>query len=179
MNNTDPLAAIIRVAQDYTEYCIREMHKTEECDSPIETLFRTALFTWVKYGASAFSDVVFIRNSTENYFVFENTTSLLVQCQAPIDQYRVDFLIFGYDYLRSDWDDNAGKLVHDPKLWRPLVVECDGHDFHEHTKEQAARDRARDRHLFLKKYPVFRFTGSELWRDPIGCAKQAVSYFER
>jgi hypothetical protein len=49
---------------------------------------------------------------------------------------------------------------------RPVVVvECDGHDFHERTVEQASRDRKRDRELQRLDIPVFRFTGTDVVRD--------------
>jgi len=48
---------------------------------------------------------------------------------------------------------------------RTVVVELDGHDFHERTKEQAQRDRARDRRMTRSGFHVFRFTGSEIYRD--------------
>ena len=46
------------------------------------------------------------------------------------------------------------------------MVECDGHDFHERTKQQAANDRSRDRDLISNGYTVLRYTGSELYRSP-------------
>jgi very-short-patch-repair endonuclease len=55
-----------------------------------------------------------------------------------------------------------------------LAVECDGHDFHERTKEQARRDRKRDRDLQALGYTVLRFTGSEIARDPRAVAKEIV-----
>jgi very-short-patch-repair endonuclease len=54
-----------------------------------------------------------------------------------------------------------------------LVVEVDGHEFHEKTKEQAARDKRRDRDLQQEGWSVFHFTGSEVWRDPFGCCLSA------
>lgn len=48
---------------------------------------------------------------------------------------------------------------------RVLVVEADGHDFHERTKEQARRDKQRDRAMTLAKWTVLRFTGSEVYSD--------------
>lgn len=48
-----------------------------------------------------------------------------------------------------------------------LVVELDGHDFHERTKEQARRDKSRDRELQMLGCDVFRFTGSEVWKEPV------------
>lgn len=56
-----------------------------------------------------------------------------------------------------------------------LAIECDGHEFHEKTKEQAARDKKRDRTLTIWGTPVIRFTGSEIWADPYRCVTEALS----
>ena len=56
-----------------------------------------------------------------------------------------------------------------------LAVECDGHDFHERTKEQAQRDKSRDRDIAALGVHVIRFTGSEIWRDPRKCAADVYS----
>lgn len=47
-----------------------------------------------------------------------------------------------------------------------LAVECDGHDFHERTKEQAKHDKERDRWLQSNGWFVARFTGSEIYNEP-------------
>lgn len=78
--------------------------------------------------------------------------------QVPIGKYRVDFLLT----LRG----------------QKLVVECDGHDFHERTKEQARKDRSRDRYLTNEGYTVIRFTGSEIWADAWKRAEEAVALLE-
>lgn len=55
-----------------------------------------------------------------------------------------------------------------------LVVEIDGHGFHDRTKEQASADRRRDRNTIrAHSMPTIRFTGSDVYRDPIGCAREA------
>lgn len=79
--------------------------------------------------------------------------------QAEVGPYRADFLITlkGAD----------GKEKH-------LVVEADGHEFHERTKEQAAKDRSRDRWMTTHNYEVLRFTGSEIWANPFACAQQVL-----
>ena len=59
-----------------------------------------------------------------------------------------------------------------------VVVECDGHDFHERTKEQAAHDRQRDRWMQTAGWSVLRFTGSEIRRDPHGCAREVVEFLQ-
>lgn len=76
--------------------------------------------------------------------------------QAEMAGYRVDFLLWFLCGRHT-----AG-----------VVIECDGHNYHDKTKEQAARDKARDRALLTAGYPVMRFTGSEIFADPIKCAEQ-------
>ena len=75
----------------------------------------------------------------------------------PDKPVRVDFLVKDHDYGVK------------------CVVEADGHDFHERTKEQAQRDRKRDRDLQSAGYLVLRFTGSEIYRDPWRCAEQVFA----
>lgn len=82
------------------------------------------------------------------------------ESQVQIDKYRVDFRIGYRDEPIS-------------KKWAYVLVECDGHDFHERTKEQAKRDKGRDRALAAAGFQVVRFTGSEIWADPFACAKEA------
>lgn len=56
-----------------------------------------------------------------------------------------------------------------------LAIECDGHNFHERTKEQAARDKSRDRALIRLGFrAVLRFTGSEIWHRNDECAEEIV-----
>jgi very-short-patch-repair endonuclease len=53
-----------------------------------------------------------------------------------------------------------------------IAIECDGHNFHERTKEQAQHDKSRDRALVASGWRVLRFTGSEIWADPGRCAAE-------
>ncbi|MDI6872463.1 MAG: DUF559 domain-containing protein [Bacillota bacterium] len=59
-----------------------------------------------------------------------------------------------------------------------LVVECDGHDFHEKTKTQAARDKQRDRSLQLAGYAVLHYTGAEIWKNPLYCAIEIIHHLK-
>lgn len=62
-----------------------------------------------------------------------------------------------------------------------LIVEIDGHDFHDRTKEQAARDRARDRAILAQPYAhntaLIRFTAAEVFADPAAVAREALGIF--
>lgn len=55
-----------------------------------------------------------------------------------------------------------------------LVVECDGHEFHEKTKEQVARDNERDMNLKMNGYDVIHFSGSQIFNDPLKCAFEVI-----
>jgi very-short-patch-repair endonuclease len=79
--------------------------------------------------------------------------------QHGIGRYRVDFAIYAREMR--------------------LVVEVDGHEWHEKTKEQAARDKRRDRDLQQEGWAVFHFTGSEVWNDPFGCCETINKYIQR
>ena len=56
----------------------------------------------------------------------------------------------------------------------PLVVEVDGHEFHERTRFQAARDRQRDRAMIAEGFRVIRFTGQEVYRAAEACAQEVA-----
>lgn len=64
-------------------------------------------------------------------------------------------------------------LVLEVDIHRRLIIECDGHDFHDRTKQQAAYDRARDRELLQIGLYTIRFTGSEIVHSPERCALEA------
>lgn len=88
--------------------------------------------------------------------------------QHGIGQYRADLFITAYYRVRGA--DGA----EDSQIVRHAVVEVDGHDFHEKTKAQAKHDKQRDRQLQAHGYPVYRFTGSEVYSDPFACAGEVI-----
>jgi len=47
-----------------------------------------------------------------------------------------------------------------------IVVECDGHEFHEKTKTQASRDKRRDRYFTKLGIITLRYSGSDVVKDP-------------
>ncbi len=59
--------------------------------------------------------------------------------------------------------------------WRPVVVvECDGHSFHERTPEQASKDRKRVRMLQRLGTLVLPFTGTDIVRGSEQSAQEIV-----
>lgn len=93
----------------------------------------------------------------------ENAGLQMVQ-QREVGRYRADF----YFQIR-----NVEKKL------KEMVVEVDGHEFHERTKAQATRDRSRDRWMDDMGILVVRFTGSEVWANPFSCVEQVGSRIYR
>jgi very-short-patch-repair endonuclease len=79
-------------------------------------------------------------------------------------RYRLDFAFIG---LAA-----GGRQVR-------IAVELDGHDFHERTKEQASKDKKRDRVLAANGWVVLRFTGSDVYRDPAAVLDEIVKLANR
>lgn len=146
-------------------------------DSEIEKLFHVALQYRIELGRTEFDRVYSVSERVPRSIMLTLNSvkgSIILESQAVVEGYRVDFLISAWTEGRV-WRPGGGTTEGDAR-WRNLVVECDGHDFHERTKEQAAKDRSRDRTLSQMGYDVFRFTGSELWKDPWDCADQVYEW---
>lgn len=74
-------------------------------------------------------------------------------------RYRADFAIFPPPIDTS---------------FLPLLVEVDGHAFHEKTKEQVEERNRRDRLLQTAGYQVFHFSYSELTQKPAWCIAEVA-----
>lgn len=139
-------------------------HMHPRCESPIEKMMLASILLvlddighpflrWNLYGLD-FSWPGKSVIPTDNVTLF---------CQAVIGKYRADFLL-GIWALGEH---------------RAIVIECDGHDYHERTKAQACRDRKRDRWMTINDVVVLRFTGSEIHADSLDCAKQIGQQFDK
>lgn len=87
---------------------------------------------------------------------------IVLLSQPDFGEYRTDFALTSIhpeDHHSIPW------LV---------IVEVDGHDYHERTKEQAARDKRRDRFFSTRGATVLRYTGSEIYRNADRCANEAL-----
>lgn len=115
-------------------------------ESPIETIFGFAMAKMLteKYG----TDFGLCENKTE--FDTLDMRALMMP-QYVWQRYRIDWA------LRFK------------ALPRPLVfIECDGAEFHS-TREQIARDRAKDEAAAQAGIPLIRFSGSDIVRDMGRC----------
>lgn len=130
----------------------------ESCESPIEIIFAYYFDKWKL-------------NNLD-----ENSESIYLEPQYDFNEdgkrYRLDFLI---EYIKME-----GDTVEDVKEYSStVVVECDGHQFHEKTKEQVKRGNQRDYDLKMCGYDVIHFSGSELYNNPQECVQKVVDYLRK
>jgi very-short-patch-repair endonuclease len=135
----------------------------QPCESPIERIMLAALMAASEERHSeAFLEVFEGDPEACEKFLDDVIYSehFHVALQFPIGNYRADLCLGCYDGIK-------------------IAIECDGHDWHERTHEQAQRDRSRDRAIQCAGFIVLRFTGREIWRAPLGCAKQVFDAFDK
>ena len=137
------------------------------CESPIEAILLAALCArWEgRVSVSRKGLVAQVGDDAGLRIVVE--PQHVIQTQTAT--YRADLFAF---VTRS-------QLETDPERWGATVIEVDGHEFHERTKEQAATDRRRDRALVGEGMRVVRFTGSEVFAAPGACAKEIDELMRR
>jgi very-short-patch-repair endonuclease len=103
-------------------------------------------------------------------------------CESPIEvELGAQFLIA----LRAAGDEDwklvpqyvLGPYRYDFAITRKkklaALIECDGKEFHR-TKDQLANDRAKDRLAEAKGVRIFRFSGSDIHRDPKSCVRDVL-----
>lgn len=123
----------------------------KECKSPIERLMLAALsYEFAEHHGDIFAPIW-------NWYERETPRACSLEPQKQIGPYSADFAI---TIMPNDHH----------ALPARVVIECDGHAFHEKTKEQAAHDKARDRYMTERGWVVMRFTGSEIYADARACA---------
>ncbi len=137
------------------DICELDSCEFELCESPIEKIMCLALQ---------------LTSHDFYYGAFGFYTQKNIECNGK--KYRADFyvdsLLVPKYRCNSDLSENL-----------KVVIECDGHDFHEKTKEQVARNNERDMDLKKEGCEVLHFSGSQIYKDPIKCAKDVWSYIEK
>lgn len=98
--------------------------------------------------------------------------------QSKVGKYFVDFTVGVLDYFLNQTFLSQDVLEEISKECPLIAVEIDGHQWHEKTKEQAAKDKKRERFIVSNGYQVMRFTGSEILKNSIECCEQVLSLVE-
>jgi very-short-patch-repair endonuclease len=160
----------------------------EECLSDFDPLVTDALARAADSFLQEMHDFVIEMTPIEQLFIsqfFHNLNTFDYERKEDGEPYAVLILSHGGDPIRVVQQFEIRIDGHD---YRPdfafigdrlrLFVECDGHDFHEKTKAQAARDKRRDRAFVMAGWTVLHFTGSEIWKNARSCAIQTFEVVE-
>jgi hypothetical protein len=137
-------------------------------DSPTELLFGLALFErlstyyerwpcWI-YSQEEYAELLHTPDLKNRRGSFAIVPQLAYEVVG-----RVDFAIF------------IPGLTHNFPL---VIIECDGHEFHERTVEQASKDRKRDREFQKYGIPVLRFTGTDIVRTSAELAEEVAEFLD-
>jgi very-short-patch-repair endonuclease len=126
-------------------------------ESPIEDLF------WIACNAQCAAQCFEVNPSPliDENLVPSDDFGVYITPQARIGKYRVDFLLRQVGVGPSD-------------TCTPVVVELDGHAFHDKNKTQRSYEKARDRFLVRNGFRVLHFTGSDVVADPFRVAHEAL-----
>lgn len=143
-----------RIKGDITT--LKAMYFRGKTQFPNELAMQMACFSTSKYFTESPIERLFLEafdaERTKNK---ETMYHYWLNPQAEIGDYRVDFELVN----------NYGKKI---------VIECDGHDFHQKTKEQVKKDNQRERDLKKLGYEVVRFSGSEIFEDAEKCVQELL-----
>jgi very-short-patch-repair endonuclease len=150
----DPLPSKVRKALANAEWFAEQLwHNISPLvESPIELRLLEEIFAdYVAIPCAGKTDGLYLLNCYEHGK--ERVISahgIIVFPQAQVGSFRVDFLL---DVLLPG---------EDRKLY---AVECDGFEYHDRTREQATRDKRRDRLLQADGLTTIRFSGSEIFNN--------------
>lgn len=122
----------------------------EKCKSPIEHIF-----------SLAFEIMNFVLHKG---FIVDLTSQAEILTRNKC--YIADFLFDTEEIGDED-------IIKQCKPYK-LVIECDGHEFHERTKEQVKKNNQRDYDLMMMGYEVLHFSGSQIYNEPFKCAQETL-----
>ena len=124
----------------------------ERIKSPIEQIFITAF-------------EIYCKNKKEIYLFSQKKINVNGK------KYYIDFEFDCNDYLTNMIFKDEIKN----KNYK-LAIECDGYEFHKKTKEQVQKDNEREFDLKMAGYDILRFSGTQIYNNPMKCAKDTYDY---
>ena len=162
------MALEVRVQQAIDVWLNEQRRRIEvplrRCDSPIEQLFLLACLN---------EDDGEIGSDLDGPDECNHAEAI----GAPHGQLPIFHIHYIYVYQQFPLELDGRKIRLDFAMFcrdAKVAIELDGHEFHERTKDQAERDKSRDRLLQAAGWHVLRFTGSEVWRDAGACAQESI-----
>lgn len=126
----------------------------EVIKSPIEKIFITAFEMYIHM------------SNKEEFFLFPQE-----KVQIDNKTYYADFMFKADEYLTKLI---LGKEIRNYNY--KLIIECDGYEFHQKTRQQVQKDNEREYDLKMAGYEILRFSGSQIYNEPLKCAEDTYNY---
>lgn len=141
-----------------------------KCDFGMVTGF--PLRPWIRIpvpcGEAEYHDL----RTKERYMTWAST-----KCESPIEKMFMKHASKRGLLLRPQWwirTNSNNYRVDFADVQAKIAIEIDGHDFHS-SKEQRTHDAQRERALQSIGWKVIRFTGSEIFSNPIKCIEELIT----
>lgn len=141
-------------------YFGQDMHAQiveRQIESPIEQLFLVAMHVMCRANFEEINPEPH-PGVTPGSWIFPR--GVQISPQVPVGSYRVDFVV---------------SVTGLPTGAPSLIVELDGHEFHDKDKRQRSYEKRRDRDLVRAGYRVLHFTGSDVVKDPYAVAHEVLA----
>lgn len=142
-----------------------------------------------------FQDILWLaqNDSPEMIYLLLERVKTLSECDSPIEKILLyalmqesDSLWLGLEYrpqqvIKFDGKRYIADILFEQDIYyteKPykVVIECDGHEFHEATKEQVEKRNNRDMDLKMQGYDVLHYSGSQIFKNPRKCAREITKY---
>lgn len=146
----DALAKAMIGSPAQTDRMARLQLMCAHCDSEIEKDLATALLDCEALTCEGAPTIITSGGT------IDGSGPLVITTQLKLDRFRADFAL------------TMNGLQ--------LVIECDGIEWHDRTPQQFMSERQRERDILILGWPVMRFTGREIMRNPGACADDVAAY---
>ena len=131
----------------------------EECEKYYEIILDFIAFCESPIEAIFFVSIVLHNLEIEDGF----RIIAIPQHETNVNNYKADFLVQLFN------KNNRNNYVE-------VLVECDGHNYHEITKSQVKKRNERDLALKKNGYDILHFSGSQIYNNPQECVKDVYEY---
>jgi very-short-patch-repair endonuclease len=157
MTKTNDLKDVILQAAGTCDAAFVVTDSLHLCKSPIETKFGAALYV---IGHLQYS-MLWMPGARSEVLasIAKESNQLCGSVQAKVGTRIADFMLAMAGL--------SGRVT-------TVIIECDGRDYHDRDLKQICADKKRDRELVAIGHPTIRFAGSDIWRDPVKCATEAI-----
>lgn len=144
-------------ADKFSQYRFCEMVDAKS-DSPIEDLFWIACHVQCASVTTEINNEIWVAPRQ-----YAKGAGVHITPQYQVGKYRADFLL---EQVQIGPD----------SILTPVIVELDGHAFHDRDKHQRSYEKARDREFQRSGFKVLHFTGSDVFADPYKVAFEALQF---